>query len=153
MLRALLAASRLCFAYPRQAPSPPPVPGGSSLGTLNGSLDPVTSGIYTYTPAGSLTLAPDQAYCIVLTAGTPVANGAYEWSYADMNSYNPSGGWSFIGVWTSSNGSAPWVGSGGTFPQFAINATAVPEPSTLGLLSLGAFFLVCHRRKVGAIIG
>ncbi|MGA3213100.1 MAG: choice-of-anchor R domain-containing protein, partial [Terriglobales bacterium] len=59
---------------------------GSSLGTLNGSLNPVTSGIYTYTPAATLTLAPNVPYSIVLTAGTAVANGAYELSCAGINS-------------------------------------------------------------------
>jgi hypothetical protein len=130
---------------------------GTSLGTLNGSLNPVTAGIYTYTPAATLTLAPYGFYCIVLTAGTPVANGAYEWSYADINSYNPSGGWStppgnLGGVWTSSNGSPPWIESVSTFAQYAVNATGVPEPSTLGLLALGGCFLVWGRRKAKPVL-
>ena len=129
---------------------------GHSLGTLNGSLDPVTSGIYTYTPAATLTLFPNSPYSIVLTAGTAVANGAYEWSYAGIDSYNASGGWSTLGggragAWTSSNGSGPWIGNGGAFPQFAINGTAVPEPGFLSLFVLGGFFLVWHRRKAKAI--
>src|ERR1035438_4209949 len=49
---------------------------GSSLGTLTGSLSPVTGGIYTYTTASSLTLLPRTDYFIVLTAGTAIANGA-----------------------------------------------------------------------------
>jgi len=129
---------------------------GHSLGTLNGSLNPVTAGIYTYTPAATVTLFPNGPYDIVLTAGTAVANGSYEWSYADINSYNPSGGWSSIignlgGVWTSSNGSSPWSESEGTFPQFAVNGSPVPEPSTLGLFVLGGFLLVWHGRKAKAI--
>ena len=66
---------------------------GSSLDTLNGSLDPVAAGIYTYSPASSLTLSPSTMYFIVLTAGTAVANGAYAWSHAGTYSYNPRGGW------------------------------------------------------------
>jgi hypothetical protein len=126
---------------------------GSSLGTLNGSLNPVTSGIYTYTPASNLTLSPRTPYFIVLTAGTAVANGAYEWSYAGINSYNPTDGWGAqAGVWASTNGSSPWGGSGSTFPQFAVSSTAVPEPSILGLLVLGGFFLVWHRWKAKVVI-
>jgi hypothetical protein len=130
---------------------------GSSLGTLTGSLSPVTSGIYTYTPAATLTLFPNSPYSIVLTAGTAVADGAYEWSYTDINSYNASGGWFTLvgalgGVWTSSNGSEPWIGSGGsTFPQFAVNGSAVPEPGVLSLFVLGGSFLVWHRRKAKAL--
>jgi hypothetical protein len=129
---------------------------GSSLVTLNGSLNPVTAGIYTYTPDTTLTLAPRVAYSIVLTSGTAVANGAYEWSYAGINSYNSTDGWGALGgnlggVCTSANGSWPWIVSVSTFPQFAVNSTAVPEPSTLGLLVVGGFFLVWHRRKAKAV--
>src|SRR5476649_1775563 len=60
---------------------------GSSLGTLNGSLNPATSGIYTYTPVSNITLSRGDFFYIVLTAGTTVASGAYEWSYAGGNSY------------------------------------------------------------------
>ena len=129
---------------------------GTLLGTLNGSLDPVTVGIYTYTPAATLTLPISGPYDIVLTAGTAVGNGAYEWSAAGMNSYNPSGGWSSLGavagVWTSSNGALfPWIHNGSAFPQFAINATAVPEPGVFSLFALCGFFLVWRRRKAKVI--
>ena len=126
------------------------------LGTLNGSLDPVTAGIYTYTPDAPITLLPNGPYNIVVTAGTAVADGAYEWSYAGINSYNPSGGGytlpgGLAGAWTSSNGSFPWTRNGGAFPQFAVNATEVPEPGVLSLFVLGGFLLVRHRRKAKAV--
>jgi len=70
---------------------------GSSLRTLNSSLDPVTSGIYTFTPAANLPLSRFTPYLIVVTAGTAIANGAYDWSLAGANSYNPSGGWGTLG--------------------------------------------------------
>jgi hypothetical protein len=132
----------------------PPVgvgPGGS-LATLNGSLDPVASGIYTYTPAGTLTLWPFTAYYIVLTAGTAIANGENEWSLAATNAYNPNAGWEAGGTWTSSDGSS-WHSSTLRYLQFAINGTPVPEPSTLGLLALGGLVLVRHRRKAKAVQG
>jgi hypothetical protein len=62
---------------------------GSSLGSLNGSLSPVTGSIYTYVPASSLTLSPNTFYFIVLTAGTTVAKGAYESSFTHTSIYNP----------------------------------------------------------------
>jgi hypothetical protein len=124
---------------------------GPVLGTLSGSLSPVSSGIYTYTPASNLTLSPGNRYFIVITAGTAVADGAYEWSLAGAPPYDPSSGWVEVGgVFTSSNGSSWPLPTDGYF-QFAIAATAVPEPSMLGLLALGGFFLVRHRRKATAV--
>lgn len=121
---------------------------GSNLATLNGSLDPSTAGIYTYTPTSNLTLSPSTLYYIVLTAGTAVANGAYDWSLADANSYNPSGGWRGVdGVWTSINGSN-WNPIIATIsPQFAITATPIPEPGILSLFGLGGLGLLWQRRK------
>jgi len=124
---------------------------GPVLGTLNGSLSPVSSGIYTYTPASNLTLTPNSQYFVVITAGTAVADGAYAWSLAGAPPYDPVTGWVEVGgIFTSSNGSSWPLPTDGYF-QFAINATAVPEPSTLRLLALGGFFLVRHRRKGKAV--
>src|ERR1035437_1650054 len=41
----------------------------NSLGALNGSANPATSGIFTYTTAANITLLPSTAYFLVLTAG------------------------------------------------------------------------------------
>jgi hypothetical protein len=122
---------------------------GSSLGTLNGSLDPVTAGVYTYSPASSLTLLPNTMYFIVTTAGTAVANGAYEWSFTSTAINGGSGGWvGTANLQSSSTGVFPyWQQLPGEYAQFAIYATPIPEPSTLGLLVLGGFLLVRCRRK------
>ena len=122
---------------------------GTNLCTLNGSLDPVAAGVYTFTPASTLTLLPRLFYEIVLTAETPMAVGAYEWSFATTSSYNPSGGWFAANgpILTSDNGSPPsWNLSGASSAQFAINGTAVPEPSTLALLALGGWLLAWRHR-------
>jgi hypothetical protein len=115
-----------------------PLPGpGSRLVTLNGSLNPMITDAYTYTAPTHLTLSPSTQYFIVISGGTAVADSAYGWSVAGASSYNPSDGWSNLGgVWTSSDGSvSSWI-STSSFPQFAINATAVPEPSVLSLLGI-----------------
>jgi hypothetical protein len=119
----------------------------SSIGTPNGSLNPASSGIYTYEPASSMTLSPNTVYFIVLTSGTTVADGAYNWNYSG-SLYGPSGGWRApFGGFTDDNFQSSdglnWnvlalVG----FPQFAINATPIPEPSVGIFLSLGGILLL-----------
>ena len=131
---------------------------GALLGTLNGSLNPVTAGIYTYTPTATLTLPIRGIYDIVLTAGTAVADGAYQWSGVGMNPFQGRDDWNTLGaaggfLTSSSNGSLlSWIHNplGSPFPQFAIDATAVPEPGVLSLFVLGGFLLVRHRRKAKA---
>ncbi len=124
---------------------------GSSLGTLTGSTDPATAGTYTYTAPSSLSLSPQTQYYIVVTAGTSVGNGAYEWSYAGANNYNPSGAWSSSGaIWTSSNGSS-WATPTGGYLQFALDATPVPEPGVLGLFALGGLLVGFLRWKAGKV--
>jgi hypothetical protein len=130
-------------------PSGPRAIPGSSLGSLSGSSDPETSGIYTYTDGSNIILLPNFSYFIVLTAGTAVANGAYEWSLAGTSSYNPSGRWATSVFDTSSSGSS-WTSISSTYPQFTINATPVPEPDFLSLFGLGGLFFLWHRRKVKA---
>jgi hypothetical protein len=121
---------------------------GTNLSTLTGSTDPSTSGIYTYTPASSLILSPNGIYFIVLTAGTAVANGAYEWDWAyPSTSYNPSGNWAGGGHEFSSSSGSSWGFLGGFYPQYAINAEGVPEPGVLSLFVLGCLCFLWHRRK------
>jgi len=87
----------------------------------------------------------------VLTSGNTIANGAYGWSYASANNYNPSGGWfSLGGGWTSSDGSS-WNASAAAFSQFAINATPAPEPGVIGLFALGGLLVAFQRRKARSV--
>jgi len=119
---------------------------GGGLGTLNGTPDPSTAGTYIYTPASSLTLLQSSVYFIVLTSGTTVVNGAYEWNYASTRAYNLSGGWFGLGnIYTSVNGSS-WSPIAGN-PEFAITAEAIPEPGVLGLLGLGGLFFLRYRPR------
>ena len=122
----------------------------SNLETLNGSLNPATAGVYTFTPTTILNLLPQTTYFIVLTSGTLVADGAFGWSLATGN-YGASGGWhapaGFAGADTykSIDGSS-WTRTL-VNPQFAISATAVPEPASLGLFALGGWAIFRLRRK------
>jgi hypothetical protein len=131
---------------------------GSSLGTLNGSLNPVTSGIFAYSPASSITLTPHTDYYLVLTAATAVANGAYDWSLSGTYSYNPSDGWGVgsnegtIGIYGSSLNGLSWnLGNQGNL-QFAVNATPIPEPGVLSLSALSSLVFLWQRRKAAAAV-
>ncbi len=126
---------------------------GMSVGTLNGSLDPVIGGLYTYTysPASTLALSPMSYYFIVLTAGTAVADGTYNWSINSPQDPTSTGGWSGYRIVLSSSDGLGWgpgpIGS----VQFAIAATDVPEPSTLGAVALGGLLFLWHRRSAKAV--
>jgi len=84
---------------------------GSSLGALDGSANPSTTGIYTYADVSNIVLSSHTYYFFLMTAATTVSNGSYELSLAGVNSYNPSGGWAITGgassgVFYSNNGSS-----------------------------------------------
>jgi hypothetical protein len=121
---------------------------GNSLASLNGSANPSAAGIYTYAPASSLMLSPNTDYFIVLTAGTAVDNGAYNWR---ERAYPPSGidNWrAGNGVLHSSNGTSAWSATPYLgIAQFSITATAIPEPSWARLLLFGSGVLFYVRKR------
>jgi hypothetical protein len=119
---------------------------GSSLGTLTGPADPETSGTYTYIAPSDLTLSPGTPYFIILTSGTAVANGAFEWSYAGANNYNPNASW-IAGPFAQSGNGSTWHFATGEYLQFALSATAAPEPGVIGLFALGGLLVGFQRRK------
>jgi hypothetical protein len=121
---------------------------GSSLGSLTGSDSPSTTGVYSYTPTVELTLRPGTAYFVVMTAGAAVGTGAYNWG---ESAFPPdrTGGWGTDNaIFRSTDGASGWSPS---LPyqgigQFAIYATAIPEPGALSLTLLGGLLLMRHRR-------
>src|SRR5665213_666416 len=123
---------------------------GSSLGSLAGSLNPLAGGVYAFTDDPNIMLSAATYYFIVLAAGTAIGNGAYNWSTANVgssSSYNPSGGWINGGPVMYSNNGLSWGSVSGAFPQYAIDATATPEPGVLSLFGLGSLGFLWQRRK------
>jgi hypothetical protein len=128
---------------------------GSSLETLNGSANPSVAGIYTYTPASSLTLTSNTVYFVAATVGAAADIGGYGWNFAATSSYNPSDGW----VGTQAGGFLPphafqsiddgssWTVLGGV-PQFSVDATSIPEPGALGLAAVASLLFVRRYRVV-----
>jgi len=122
---------------------------GSSLATFSGSPNPVANGIYGYTPSSSLALLPSTHYFVVLTAGTAVANGAYQWSVTSTPSpgYNEYH-WGGETVFVHSSDGLDWNYASGSYGQFAINATPIPEPSVLSLFILVGLGFLWKRRRL-----
>jgi len=94
---------------------------------ISGSNNPTNAGLHTFS-VPSATLAANTDYWVsLLNPGS----GDYEWSYANNTAATSSDGWSITGnpnpLGETVNGS----------PMFAINATAVPEPSLSALLVIG----------------
>ena len=127
---------------------------GSNIDTLDGSTAPMAGGIYTYVSNTNFILAPSTVYFIVLTAGTATNNGAYNLSVANTYSYNPTGGRlapsgvTGADIYQSANGIS-WNLTPSIYGQYAINATAIPEPGVLSLLGLGGLAFLWQRRRLG----
>lgn len=117
-----------------------------SLGTLSGSTDPLTAGVYAYTSATDLLLSPNTHYFIVLNAATPTANGSYEWSVTDTPTVSLNGWSGNMSLCYSSDGSS-WSFFSGLLAQYAISATAIPEPSMSWLLLFGSGVLFYARKR------
>lgn len=121
------------------------IPGDTpqSVGSLTGS-NPATGGLFTYTTSGFL-LSPSAWYFVVVTAATPVAQGAYNWSAVNSSTIG-SDGWKIDNSYfTSTNGSSWTFHPRENVFQLGINATAVPEPSSLVFLCFGGLLLGAHQ--------
>jgi hypothetical protein len=125
---------------------------GSSLGTLTGSSDPGTVGTYIYTAPSGLSLSPATVYFIVITSGTKVSNGSYNWSESAYPPGVSAWGLGINGIDTSNNGTSDWSPTPYLgIAQFAIYATPAPEPGVLGLFALGGLLVAFQRRKMSSL--
>ena len=121
---------------------------GTYLGNLVGPSNPSTKGIFSYSASGIM-LSPLTSYFIVVTASTPISNGAYYWSLANTGLDTTFGDtrWAIYQLYGTSSNGQNWAETAGQNNfQMAIYATAVPEPSALWLIFLGSGVFIYVRR-------
>jgi len=116
---------------------------GSSLGNLVGSLNPTSGGLFSYTNSG-ITLSSGH-YFVVVTAATPVAQGAYNWSSGPGVDTYGGNRWTIGYLYYTSTDGLKWNYFRDQYFQMAIYSTALPEPSASWLLLLGSGVLAYTR--------
>ena len=113
-----------------------PLP-NSFIGNLTGS-EPLAGGTYTFSASG-IHLQASSLYFIVASASSPLSQGTYNWSYGTAPP--EVAGWSILKRYHSTDGVNWLIADRSSAFQFAVYATAVPEPSSLFLLAMGGSFL------------
>ena len=128
---------------------------GLNLGSLTGS-DPAAGGLFTFTSSG-LELSRSTFYFVVVTAATPIAQAAYQWSAADSFGQSfvaPGDPWTIPDAYYSSANGSSWTFNGRqNIFQFAIDANPnpAPEPGASILLVVGSLWLLRLGRRPKAI--
>jgi hypothetical protein len=109
------------------------------IGFLSGQ-DPTSGGTYNFTSSG-ISLSPQTLYWIVLTANTPTSTGNFTWERSSNQSYFSRDGWTMGLSFFSSEDGFNWIQTTPYPMQFALYATAIPEPSSLIILGMGGSIL------------
>jgi len=119
---------------------------GSPLATFSPSGSVSAKTLYTFT--GSFAAQKNTSYWVVLSNTNSASQASFEWYSNDTFTQptgTPASGITYLGTKESDNG-GNW-NSTLPFLSIGINGTAVPEPSALALLGLGAVGLVARRRR------
>jgi hypothetical protein len=110
--------------------------GGTVPGSLVGSAfdnpSPLGDGVseYSFTPSGTVALNPNTKYWLVY--GMTTGSSVWNWS---GSSSDPTGLATFNGYKLSSDTGTSYVNDNSVQFGFAINATAIPEPSTYAAIA------------------
>jgi hypothetical protein len=120
------------------------VPAVAALGTFSGA-NPIITGDYNFIPNTSLTLTAGTTYWLTAASTT----NQYQWINTNITAETTAlPGWS-IGnnIAVSDNNGASWIAFALSPAKFAINATGVPEPSSLLLLGIGVLVIIRRKRS------
>ena len=126
--------------YDRNASIP-----GNLLQSLVGS-EPSGNGVFTFQSSG-LALQPNSAYFIVATATTPLAAGSFQWEITSWVDQTHVFDFSAGGLLFESVDGHAWTYSRPNNFLFAVDATAIPEPSALALLALSGSLIAAARNR------
>jgi hypothetical protein len=118
-------------------------PSVAALATLTGA-NPSITGNYNFTPISSITLTAGTTYWLTAESATSQYGWVRTTSTAESTALS---GWS-IGnnIGASLDSGASWGTLNLNPAKFAINATGIPEPSSLLLLGIGSLAIIRRKR-------
>ncbi len=104
-----------------------------------------SAGNFVFTPISAITMAGNTKYWLVIAAGSETET--FSWMRSNPVE-EPTGTATFGSQEISENGGATWQAGDSGAHSFQVNGSAVPEPSTVALVGLGAgAVLLAHRRR------
>lgn len=121
------------------------VPGTTVVGTLDMTANDVgNAGNYPFPPTAPLQLSGNTTYWL---AAIPSPANVYLWTLTNSPNDNGILGWSLGDAYFSSANGVAWGATGGFSLLMSIDATSVPEPSTVALTVLALTVLPSRRRR------
>ncbi len=125
------------------------VPSGF-VASLTGNPAPLTVGNYIYSAATPPTLQPGLTYWLVGSASSTTADTSFQLNTTYSISVDSGNltDWQIGSGFYFNNGGSTWTISSAYTPQFSVQYSAVPEPSTCAALAgLGALGFTAYRRR------
>ena len=121
------------------------------IASTTGTANPSSLQNYVYTTNAPATLLANSTYWVVASAPTAPASAFFAWRSTNSTAEDGGvlSGWSLGDTrWASLNGGTSWSGLGGAIPQFSVQVSAIPEPSTYAVFTgLAALGWVAFRRR------
>ncbi len=121
---------------------------GALLGVLFGNPDPITDGVFTYTPTNEILLAPSESYWVV--AGVSSGPAVFVWNETTSSAFTGTGtgGGRLRGDYQNpALFVAPEFPSSSGTLMFQVDATPVPEPRDVAAMTAAGLLAVALLRR------